>query len=207
MLLDASPSYRLPKSYPVLAIYVHYASIEYSINDRTICLDTPFICFKLLFLSVFIRFSTLSNEKSKVVPLQHEVTLQPNMIKENVKIMNWRNGFLLSLVSYILYLIIWLILDDETANQLPGMATVDYVVDFLLCMLFTYISLGFSYLVFKILPFRTSYVWVIVYASCLLTLNNLVAFGMTSLFNLLWDETGNGLLDELINMKGAYTFA
>lgn len=56
------------------------------------------------------------------------------MIKENVKIMNWRNGFLLSLVSYILYLIIWLILDDETANQLPGMATVDYVVDFLLCM-------------------------------------------------------------------------
>ena len=124
------------------------------------------------------------------------------MIKENVKIMNWRNGFLLSLVSYILYLIIWLILDDETANQLPGMATVDYVVDFLLCMLFTYISLGFSYLVFKILPFRTSYVWVIVYASCLLTLNNLVAFGMTSLFNLLWDETGNGLLDELINMKG-----
>lgn len=129
------------------------------------------------------------------------------MIKENVKIMNWRNGFLLSLVSYILYLIIWLILDDETANQLPGMATVDYVVDFLLCMLFTYISLGFSYLVFKILPFRTSYVWVIVYASCLLTLNNLVAFGMTSLFNLLWDETGNGLLDELINMKGAYTFA
>lgn len=129
------------------------------------------------------------------------------MIKENVKIMNWRNGFLLSLVSYILYLIIWLILDDETANQLPGMATVDYVVDFLLCMLFTYISLGFSYLVFKILPFRTSYVWVIVYASCLLTLNNLVTFGMTSLFNLLWDETGNGLLDELINMKGAYTFA
>lgn len=81
--------------------------------------------------------------------MQHEVTLQPNMIKENVKIMNWRNGFLLSLVSYILYLIIWLILDDETANQLPGMATVDYVVDFLLCMLFTYISLGFSYLVLR----------------------------------------------------------
>lgn len=71
--------------------------------------------------------------------MQHEVTLQPNMIKENVKIMNWRNGFLLSLVSYILYLIIWLILDDETANQLPGMATVDYVVDFFcVCSLPTY---------------------------------------------------------------------
>ena len=119
------------------------------------------------------------------------------MTKEKIKIMNWRNGLLLSTVSYVLYLIIWLILDDETADQLPGMAAVDYIVDFLLCMLFTYISLGFSYLVFKILPFRASYVWVIIYASCLLTLNNVIAFGMTSLFNVLWDETGNGLLDEL----------
>ena len=129
------------------------------------------------------------------------------MTKENIKIMNWRNGLLLSAVSYVLYLIIWLILDDETTDQSPGMAAVDYIVDFLLCILFTYISLGFSYLVFRILPFRTSYVWVIVYASCLLTLNNIVAFGMISLFNFLWDETGNGLLDELLNMKGVYTFA
>ena len=129
------------------------------------------------------------------------------MTKEKIKIMNWRNGLLSSTVSYVLYLIIWLILDDETADQLPGMAAVDYIVDFLLCMLFTYISSGFSYLVFKILPFRASYVWVIIYASCLLTLNNVIAFGMTSLFNVLWDETGNGLLDELLNMKGAYTFA
>lgn len=129
------------------------------------------------------------------------------MTKEKIKIMNWRNGLLLSAVSYVLYLIIWLILDDETAGQLPEMAAIDYIVDFLLCMLFTYVSLGFSCLVFKILPFRASYVWVIVYASCLLTLNNIIAFGMTSLFNVLWDETGNGLLDELLNMKGAYTFA
>ena len=61
--------------------------------------------------------------------------------------------------------------------------------------------------VFRVLPFRTSYVWVIVYASCLFTLNNVVAFGMISLFNFLWGENGNGILDELLNMKGAYTFA
>lgn len=52
------------------------------------------------------------------------------MTKEKIKIMNWRNGLLLSTVSYVLYLIIWLILDDETADQLPGMAAVDYIVDF-----------------------------------------------------------------------------
>lgn len=44
--------------------------------------------------------------------------------------MNWRNGLLLSAVSYVLYLIIWLILDDETTDQSPGMAAVDYIVDF-----------------------------------------------------------------------------
>ena len=129
------------------------------------------------------------------------------MANENIKIMNWKNGLLLSTVSYMLYLILWFILDDETADQLPKMMVADYIIDYLLCMLFTCISLGFSFLVFRILPFRTSYVWVIVYASCLFTLNNVVAFGMISLFNFLWGENGNGLLDELLNMKGAYTFA
>ena len=129
------------------------------------------------------------------------------MTQEKMKIMNWKNGLLLSTVSYMLYLILWFILDDETADQLPEMAIADYIIDYLLCMLFTYISLGFSFLVFRILPFKTSYVWVIVYASCLFTLNNIVAFGMISLFNFLWGENGNGLLDELLNMKGAYTFA
>lgn len=97
--------------------------------------------------------------------------------------------------------------DDKTIDQLPGMTIADYMVDFLLCMLFTYISLGFCFLAFRVLPFRTSYVWGMVYASCLMALNNIVAFGMITLFNFLWDETDNGLLDELLNMKGAYTFA
>lgn len=123
------------------------------------------------------------------------------------KKINWKNGLLLSAVSYLLYIIIWLVLDYETARQLPEMALIDYMVDFLLCMLFAYTSLGFCYIVFNVFPFKASYVRVIVYASCLLMLNNLVAFGMISLFNFLWSGTGNSVLDELLNMKGAYTFA
>lgn len=123
------------------------------------------------------------------------------------KKINWKNGLLLSAVSYLLYIIIWLVLDYETARQLPEMALIDYMVDFLLCMLFTYTSLGFCYIVFNVFPFKASYVRVIIYASCLLMLNNLVAFGMISLFNFLWSGTGNSVLDELLNMKGAYTFA
>ena len=109
------------------------------------------------------------------------------------KKINWKNGLLFSAVSYLLYIIIWLVLDYETARQLPEMALIDYM--------------GFCYIVFNVFPFKASYVRVIVYASCLLMLNNLVAFGMISLFNFLWSGIGNSVLDELLNMKGAYTFA
>lgn len=51
------------------------------------------------------------------------------------KKINWKNGLLLPAVSYLLYIIIWLVLDYETARQLPEMALIDYMVDFLLCML------------------------------------------------------------------------
>lgn len=129
------------------------------------------------------------------------------MTKENKTIMNWQNGILLSAVSWAIYIIFWLVLDDDTARLLPEMTVTDYLIDFLLCVLFTYISLGFCYIVFKTLPFKASYIRVVMYASCFLIINNLVAFGMTSLLNLLWDETEYGLVEELINMKGAYTFA
>lgn len=42
------------------------------------------------------------------------------------KKINWKNGLLLSAVSYLLYIIIWLVLDYETARQLPEMALIDY---------------------------------------------------------------------------------
>lgn len=43
------------------------------------------------------------------------------MVSPGTNIMNWKNGILLSAVSYALYLIIWLLLDDETSKQLPAM--------------------------------------------------------------------------------------
>ena len=130
------------------------------------------------------------------------------MVTSDTSIMNWKNGIILSTVSYALYLIIWLLLDDETSKQLPEMIWSDYMFDFSLCVLFTYISLCFCYLLFRFLPFRTSYLWAIVYASGLLIINNVVAFGMVTLFCLIWGEIdSNAVYNELINMKGAYTFA
>ena len=34
------------------------------------------------------------------------------MVTSDTSIMNWKNGIILSTVSYALYLIIWLLLDD-----------------------------------------------------------------------------------------------
>ena len=70
------------------------------------------------------------------------------MHQRSTKITNWQNGLLLSAVSYALY-IIWLVLDNDTSRQLQEIAVTDYLIDFLLCMLFTYTSLGFCYVVFK----------------------------------------------------------
>ena len=79
------------------------------------------------------------------------------MYQRSTKITNWQNGLLLSTVSYALYIIIWLVLDDDTSRQLQEIAVTDYLIDFLLCMLFTYTSLGFCYVVFKVFPFKASY--------------------------------------------------
>lgn len=129
------------------------------------------------------------------------------MIEVNSKILNWRNGLILSAISYILYLVIWFILEDDASGPFSTMSPAEYMADFLLCMLFTYISLGFCYLVFRVLPFKGSYIRVVLYASMLLLLNNAVAFGMISLFDYIWGTSGDPLSDALMNMKGTYTFA
>lgn len=129
------------------------------------------------------------------------------MIEVNSKILNWRNGLILSAISYILYLVIWFILEDDASEPFSTMSPAEYMADFLLCMLFTYISLGFCYLVFRVLPFKGSYIRVVLYASMLLLLNNAVAFGMISLLDYIWGTSGDPLSDALMNIKGTYTFA
>jgi len=129
------------------------------------------------------------------------------MIEVNSKILNWRNGLILSAISYLLYLVIWFILEDDASGPFSTMSPAEYMADFLLCMLFTYISLGFCYLVFRVLPFKGSYIRVVLYASMLLLLNNAVAFGMISLLDYIWGTSGDPLSDALMNIKGTYTFA
>lgn len=80
------------------------------------------------------------------------------------------------------------------------------MVDSLLYMFSTCTLLGFCCIVFDVFPLEASYVRVIVYASYLLMSNNLVTFDVISPFSSLWSETGNSILNEPLNMRGAYAF-
>lgn len=144
----------------------------------------------------------------------YDVTLQNEkliscieMMTETTKILNWKNGMILSAVSYVMYMLMWMFLDANTFSQVCTMMVSDFLFDILLCFVFTYTSLGFCYLLFRYSPFKVSYHWMIILAGCILLFNNLVAFGMVKLFACIWGGSGNTLTDELINMKWCYTFA
>lgn len=121
------------------------------------------------------------------------------MIKEKIKIFSLRNGLVLAAVSYMLYQILWLVLDDD----IGAMPFAELVVDFMMCLIFTFTSLICSYLIFKLLHFRDSFLWVIIYACCLFAINNMIAYGMVEILGVLWPEPD----DEVSWMKGIYSYA
>lgn len=49
------------------------------------------------------------------------------MTKVNTKILNWRKGMILSAVSYLLYLVMWVLLEDSTDETLASMSLLEYV--------------------------------------------------------------------------------
>lgn len=123
------------------------------------------------------------------------------------KLKNICNGLLLSLVSYLLYLIMWAGLDRNFFMQIKVMPVGEYVFDFAMCMAFTYISLGLCRILFSVIPFKPSYVRAVVYAMLLLIVINAVAFSMACLLDYVWTEYYKESAGELINIQGTYTFA
>lgn len=123
------------------------------------------------------------------------------------KLRNLRNGLLLSVVSYLLYLILWAGLDRNFAAQIGSMTAVEYLFDLAMCVLYTYLSLGLCRLLFSIFPFKPSYIRAVLYAVLLLIVINSVAFGMASLLDYLWSTYYKESAGELVNIQGTYTFA
>jgi len=121
-----------------------------------------------------------------------------------MKLLNWKNCLLLSLISYSLYTILWLSIDDQVwRGWKQGSIGLETAVDFGLCLIFTLFSLFYNYLAFRFLPMkRQPYNRLIIYASILFLVNNLMAYMMTDLCdNFIWGGMGGEF-----RLKGVYTY-
>ena len=119
------------------------------------------------------------------------------------KILDWKNIVWLSLVSYALYAMLWLVIDDETWYDSGPHFVVEMTVDFCMCVLFVGFSLLYSRTILRILPMHDRpYVRLLLMVCILFLLNNAMAYAMTVLCDTIW---GDGS-DELFRLQGIYTY-
>lgn len=118
-------------------------------------------------------------------------------------ILDYKNVVWLSLVSYVLYTMLWLIIDDNVWNSPGQFSVTEMAVDFCMCVLFICLSLLYSHTILRILPMRNRpYVRLLLMACILFLLNNAMAYTMTVLCDAIW----NNASDELFRLQGIYTY-
>lgn len=118
-------------------------------------------------------------------------------------ILDYKNVVWLSLVSYVLYTMLWLIIDDNVWNSPGQFSVTEMAVDFCMCVLFICLSLLYSRTILRILPMRNRpYVRLLFMACILFLLNNAMAYTMTVLCDAIW----NNASDELFRLQGIYTY-
>lgn len=124
----------------------------------------------------------------------------------DTKILNWKNIIWLSLVSYGLYMILWIAIENRIIEiWREGGFWLELGIDFVLCLLFIVFSLLYSRMIFRhILPQRRSrpYARLLLYACLLFLLNNAMAYAMTELCNMIW----GGVSDALLWQQNIYTY-
>lgn len=120
------------------------------------------------------------------------------------KILDWKNIIWLSLVSYGLYMVLWLVIEDEIwqAESRPGIG--EFAVDFCMCALFVGLSLFYSRMILRTLSMRSKpYARLLFYICILFLLNNAMAYAMTALCDAIWNDAS----DELFRIQGIYTYS
>lgn len=85
----------------------------------------------------------------------------------------------MSLVSYILYTVLWIILDYRIISS--DISIKGIVVDFLLCSFFSVISLLFCSQMVCFLKIKEDFIWALIFSGCLFLFNNTVAIGMSNI--------------------------
>ncbi|WP_426693990.1 sensor histidine kinase [Alistipes shahii] len=118
-------------------------------------------------------------------------------------ILDWKNVVWLSLVSYGVYMVLWLVIDDEIWQDSDQFSAVEVAVDFCICALFVGLSLFYSRTVLRMLPLRNKpYMRLLLMACVLFLLNNAMAYAMTVVCDTIWGDESN----ELFRMQGIYSY-
>ena len=123
------------------------------------------------------------------------------MGQKQIRIFNLKNGILLSVISYALFNGLWIIFDNGQLYSSQRLS--DFIVDFIACTIFSFLSLALSHLIFSILKFHTGFKWCLIYSCILFVLNNVVAIFMCRLYEFVFGDTDNPLFE----VQGIYTFA
>lgn len=123
------------------------------------------------------------------------------MTQDQIKIFNVTNGIILTVISYVLYCILWFIIDDDI--QFSEHIFSDILMDFLFCAVFSFISLALCHLIFKVLKFHTGFRWSLAYSCILFLLNNIIALIMSWVSGVAFEDLNN----PLSQVQGIYTYA
>lgn len=124
----------------------------------------------------------------------------------DTKILNWKNIIWLSLISYGLYIVLWIVIENRIIELWrEGGFWLELGIDFVLCLLFIVFSLLYSHMIFRhVLPSRRSrpYARLLLYACLLFLLNNAMAYAMSTLCDMIWGDVS----DALFRQQNIYTY-
>lgn len=119
-----------------------------------------------------------------------------------MQLLNWKNCLCLSALTYALYVSMWYVLAaDDFLSSTPQ----DIFIDLITCFLFITFSLFYCRFIVSRCTADTSrhsYQHVLLYACLLFVINNMMAYLMTELCNMIWKDENS----QLLQLKEAYAY-
>lgn len=122
----------------------------------------------------------------------------------NNQVVSWKSFPPLFLATFVLYNLLWAFTDKNIIRDLvaEGIPLIILLVDAVVCLAFTAISLLYSYLIFRFMPpMHDSYRRMLVYGSALFLLNSVSANLVVNVFD--WTQESD---PAMLRMKSVYVY-
>lgn len=121
-----------------------------------------------------------------------------------MKLFTWKNCIFLTVIAYIIYLVMWATMDSDH-GAMPPTSEFEwwgFLLDFLLCAIFTILSLLFNQLFFQAFKHRGESFGLFALFTCAIFLfNNLLGWAITYGCNFIWGLDNLVLNRELMHLR------